>query len=347
MKVLADRHHTDLYRSLILLFENRLGWNLYRPIGMEWYHEGYWKVYDHPATAAQFLGIGLAEVMTIHGESATTVFGKDAVVNRDATQVDTGLYRIGEEKGITLDAAKAIGFDIILSSTPAHFFVYEKFRQTYCPHAKHIFQMGNNWAVPAGAHNVLNSTRVSVPAGVNHVFYHQEFELDQFDWSPPEDSRRMINMMHYQQGHRLYQFNQLAQYLREMGWTVMDHGAGNAHGSVDNVYSAMRETGWLWHNKVGGEGYGFNIHHATAMGRPVVCDLALYRGMTAELVLEDRVSCLDMANMPISSVADEMEMIVQNQQHVSLARSTWEKFRRVVDFDEECEKIKVFMKGLQ
>lgn len=42
MRVLADYHHHDLFESLAILFEDRLGWELYRPIGMEWFDEGYW-----------------------------------------------------------------------------------------------------------------------------------------------------------------------------------------------------------------------------------------------------------------------------------------------------------------
>src|SRR3990172_6286612 len=53
--VLADFHHAGLLQSLILLFENRLGGNVYRPIGMEWADQGYWKVFDHPATRLQYL----------------------------------------------------------------------------------------------------------------------------------------------------------------------------------------------------------------------------------------------------------------------------------------------------
>lgn len=57
MKVLADHHHDDLYESLRILFEDRLGWELYRPIGTEWYTEGYWDVYNHPDTVTQYLGL--------------------------------------------------------------------------------------------------------------------------------------------------------------------------------------------------------------------------------------------------------------------------------------------------
>jgi glycosyltransferase involved in cell wall biosynthesis len=40
--VLADRHHADLAESLLKLFEDRFGWEVYFPIGLEWADEGLW-----------------------------------------------------------------------------------------------------------------------------------------------------------------------------------------------------------------------------------------------------------------------------------------------------------------
>ena len=57
MKVLADYHHHDLWESLELLFA-RFGWTLYRPIGMEWFEQGYWnheRKWHGDAIARQYL----------------------------------------------------------------------------------------------------------------------------------------------------------------------------------------------------------------------------------------------------------------------------------------------------
>lgn len=42
MKALFDHHHQQLSQALIYLFEERLGIELYRPEGMEWYPDYYW-----------------------------------------------------------------------------------------------------------------------------------------------------------------------------------------------------------------------------------------------------------------------------------------------------------------
>ena len=40
--ILADFHHGDLFESHRLVFVDRFGWELCRPIGLEWFQEGYW-----------------------------------------------------------------------------------------------------------------------------------------------------------------------------------------------------------------------------------------------------------------------------------------------------------------
>ena len=57
VNVFCDFHHHSLLRSFVLLFENRFNWNVYRPIGMEWFYEGYWGYNNIEATAKQFLDI--------------------------------------------------------------------------------------------------------------------------------------------------------------------------------------------------------------------------------------------------------------------------------------------------
>ena len=47
MKVLSDYHHGDLYESLAMLFEDRFGFELYMPIGMEWFDAGIWQHEKH------------------------------------------------------------------------------------------------------------------------------------------------------------------------------------------------------------------------------------------------------------------------------------------------------------
>ena len=57
MNILADRHHSWLWTSLVILFEERLRHRLFFPIGMEWYENNLWNVYPSPDTARQYLSL--------------------------------------------------------------------------------------------------------------------------------------------------------------------------------------------------------------------------------------------------------------------------------------------------
>lgn len=343
-RVLADCHHSGLYESLRLLFEVRLGWELYRPIGLDWYSEGYWCVYPHPATAEQFLGVGGAEPLDMHGQPVSKA-GDTAWVNKNSVEVGSGLYRVGSQKGITLERAKQEKWDIILSSIPQHYPTYEKFRQEYCPEAKHVFQMGNMWGAPGGCRNLLDSTSMPAPPGIHRVHYHQEFDLTPFVPGPCANPRSVLNLMHYQQSTYQEEWHTLKSLLSAKGWVFTNHGAGNDDGPCNDVPEALRNHGFLWHNKAGGEGYGYNAHQAAAAGRPIICHHGLFRGMQVSHLLEDSVRSIDMDGLSIERVSQRLE---EAATHFSTYRkSVRDKFAQHVNFDREFVAIKQFLDNLQ
>lgn len=357
MKILADLHHEDLYHSLALLFEDRLGWQLYRPIGLDWFHEGFWHVYPHLDTAKQYLDFGSAvEPRTSEGKTLSEEFGTDGWKNRNlvetgepGTKLVKGYHHGGRlYRAITLDRAKTFGFDIILSSILEHFHRYERFRTQYYPAAKHIFQMGNvGWNAPPEAKNVLNSTSWQPGQGVNHVRYHQEFSLQEFKAAMPEPHRirAMCNLMHYQKDHYPAYFAALAGILKDRGWDVKDYGAGNDDGSHPDPAKALRDFGFLWHCKRGGDGFGYNLFTASACGRPMVVNSTQYRGLSAEPLFHDCQTTIDMSRRSPKQTADILDGMSGNYLHHHGLVKT--KFKSVVDFDREFEDIKAFLGSLQ
>lgn len=353
MKILCDLHHEQLYESLRILFEDRLGWEMFRPIGVNWYTEGFWKVHDAIDTAQQYLAIGDSEPLDTHGRPVTESHGQGAWINRDAAPVTSGLYRVGKHKAITLERAKETPWDAVLSSMPVHFNLYENFRRQFCPKAYHIFQQGNMWSPPDGVRNMLNSTGVNPPPGVNHVRYHQEFSLTEFSPGPCKNPRSVLNLMHYQQPRYQQEFDLLASVLEPRGWKFTNHGAGNRDGSCPTpmLPQTIRDHGFLWHNKAGGEGYGYNMHTAMAIGRPILCHRSLYQGMTASQLMVDG-TCIDMdtygRRVPgVDVIALASDLGYWASRHTEIAEGCVKHFRSVVDFDAEFASIKDFMGRLQ
>ena len=232
MRILCDLHHQDLFKSLLMLFEDRLCWEVYRPKGIEWFDQGYWR-YLFPAreTAAQFLGVAY-----------------------------------NQHKGVTLDEFAAGNFDFVLSSTPPNFHAFEQLRLQLAPKAKHIFQSGNDWVPDPGVKNFLNSTKVRPQHECNEVYYHQEFSLSDYRPDPGCNKRLVASFMHYVPSDARQKFHAVEKLLPDFEFRM--YGAGNRDGQPGDLPAAMREIGMLWHSKPV-EAYGFNVHYAAACGKPI------------------------------------------------------------------------------
>lgn len=351
MRILADLHHHDLYYSLQLLFEKRLGWEMYRPIGLDWYHQKYWQVYNHPATAQQYLSTDGLVPLNIHGEPVTKEHGEGAWVNKGSQEVTNGFYSIPDtthvnpipHKGITLEAFKNTKFDILLASMPAHIPTYRKLIQEYQPQAKFIFQAGNNWN-SLNVENLLTSAKQSYSSvpGANVCFYHQEFDLDFYKPGPCANPRSILNLQHL--AGSADQLRQLEACLP--GWDVKICGAGNRDGPVNELTLAqrIRDAGFIWHVKQQ-EGYGYNIHHAFACGRPMVVNAAWHQNYTAYPLYTDGTTVVDVSNKNTQQTADAL--IKAADTHQEWCENAYQRFTQVVNFDAEFEEIKKFLERLR
>src|SRR5690242_6385574 len=110
MKVLADYHHHDLWESLELLCA-RLGWDLYRPIGMDWYEQGYWnheRKWHGDAIAKQYLEPWGSDFFPPHTDPATGITAPESFGFR----TDPSHGRT--QRLMTLDYARDFKPDIVL-----------------------------------------------------------------------------------------------------------------------------------------------------------------------------------------------------------------------------------------
>lgn len=175
MKVFCDYHHVELFESLRILFEDRLGWELYRPIGLDWHKNNYWGVVNHiffvhkflyTACTEQFLALENKEVSFFTELQRREPDNGHTVKNINQTLIEDGLYSVeslefpGQKyKAITFDYFKENKFDIIVSSIYNHVELFEDLKNKYQPQAKHIFQAGNNWPPHPLAVNILSSSK--------------------------------------------------------------------------------------------------------------------------------------------------------------------------------------------
>lgn len=351
IKILADFHHEALYYSLQLLFEKRLGFELYRQIGKEWYTEGYWMVYNHPDTVNQYLGIHLTEEWAAIKNRNIGMYC--SMPNENASEKDSGTYLIPDYtrktiyKAITLEKFKTTNFDIVLSSIPAHIEKFNKLISLYQPTAKHIFQVGNNWNVSGfDVKNILASSKLAHSGPhQNSVFYHQEFDLNDYSRVVCPNPKSVLNMMHMMQNDCLAQFNQCKILMPSWKWAA--HGGGNVDGPIatENISQTFKDHGFLWHYKREGDGFGYNAMNALASGRPVITRKSFFKGMTLDPLLVDGKTCIDLDTHGLHGTVLQLNQAANDHEAWSL--NTYNHFKSIVNYDQEAENIKVFLQNLK
>lgn len=342
MNVFCDYHHGGLYKSLKLLFEDRLGWNLYRPIGMDWFYTGFWNIadpYPNPIdTASQYLEInnyGFDQYKYLNG----THYIKDGVYY---------VWDAAEEihhKGITFDMFKEMQIDIVISSIQAHDTTYAKLIKDFKPQAKHIAQVGNAYQT-AEVKNVMCSTApYPIPEGKNVVFYHQEFPLNIFKYEKPMGGRNITNFVNLHPREDLYE-----QYKNALSdYKFKSFGSGCPDGTITGSHdmaAKMAESTFGWHIKPGGDGFGHVIHNWYACGRPVITNGSDYYDKLAGLLLEDEVTCIDLEQGTFEQNIEKIKKWSEPNNHIKLCQNAFNRFKQIVDFDNEEKEIRNFLDRL-
>lgn len=308
MKILCTFHHEQLHESLVLLGA-RMGADVYRPLGLDWYHEDLWHVHPSEATANQYLG--------------------------GATYLNY--------KGVTLDEAKKANWGLIITTLLDDYPCMEKFRKDHCPNAKHVLQVGNQWDLSQleGLRNVLNSTTSPVDDNVHSVQYHPEFTIR--PWKTPGNVRSAASFVHCPDIEAIAIGKDITQVS---GWPVKFHGAGAFHGAVglDRILDYMSEFGFLLHHKPGADGYGFVIHQAIAHGMPVIVNLSDYwESAAGKLLYED--TCIDTGSN-IFDIVEALEAFADNYTyHQQCCKDAW--MEHCNPHREFSEKLKPFFETLK
>ena len=329
MRIFCDLHHNALATSLQLLLEKRLGHQLFFPYGIEWFDDGYWKIgdpYGETArnTAIQFLAGGLPK----DGTGVVTVPNK-----------------------VTLDEFKhGPKFDVVIASYRGNIPAYMDLIKKYQPKAKLVAHYGNEWSYFPGVWNYMCSTApMTLPDGVNQVFYHQEFDLMQFR---PSFSIRRDTVASFTNAIRQSNiYNQDWRDFLELERLMPDYdfesfGGGCRDGSLrypDAVANCMRTRGWGFHLKSGGDGYGHVIHNWAAVGRPVIFRSSQYKGKLAEVFLTHEVTGVDLDVVNAHQAAKLIPTLNANK----LGDNIYQRFKNVVDFDREGKEVQSFLEDLR
>jgi glycosyltransferase involved in cell wall biosynthesis len=333
MSTLADWHHGGLYYSLVRLFEDRLGWKLYRPIGLEWAEQGYWQYSKNPFVIHQYLDIpngfeskeGIYEMPWSEGEQKFTM------------------------RGITLEGFKKMDWRFVIASVVNHEEPFARLIREHAPEAVMIRQMGNiHDRFEPATKNILNSTNMPVPEGINTVRYHQEFSLE--DYRPQEAGTKTVkSFLHAfstpeppQLAADYALWRAMEKALPE--FTFKEHGVLCRDGNLPSaqIPGAMRSASFVCHLKFWGDGFGHSGHCAAACAKPLITKGKYFKGMMLGDLLEDEVTFLDIGD-DVAKNAEKIRYWSEPARYAEMSKNMRERFLKVVDFDREFVEIKAFL----
>lgn len=318
MKVLTDFHHPDLYESFCLAMEDRLGWEVYRMIGMEWMHEEIWQ-HEVFWAGDKFgrLFLPVPEDTTDHGSYLSAPDHRHSSANR--------VFKM-----LTLETARDVvrGDEwVVMPTVPGNQIGFHRFAMEQG--AKYAVQIGNNehpvlWELNPMA---LDSTEHYIPKNIQGIKYDQEIDTRLFHESPvPVEGpvASFVAVWHNAQG--TYDlFNYAKDRIPEREFIVYGDKGTFIDGTAE-VAARMAQTAAFWHSKEIGDGWGHVIHASAAIGRPLIGHASYYRGLRGEWLWDPRTS-LDLTGKRFESATNEVRGLLQDSGRLermgALAQERW------------------------
>jgi len=340
MKIFADLHHGDLFYSLHRLFVERLGWELYRPIGHDWFREGYWKIAEPYGNAQD----------TINQYLDINSFGYDAYANLNGQHYfQDDVYHTYDpghdyyQKGITLEKFKSMKFDIVLSSFSAHDAPYGQLRDLFQPQSKLVAHLGNG-GQKTKIKNVITSTPYTPLLNQTTVYVHQELDPKLYHYVPPSpDTRNIYSMVNCLPRKELYY--QYKDLLPDVNFKA--YGSGSPDGALSGskgVGAKMPEANLGWQIKPLG-GLGHTAMGWFASGRPVITNMSQNRitGGDAMLLFEPGVTCIDIEQFSVEEGCREIRRWLEPENNLKYSENARARFHSIINYDEEEVMVRKFL----
>lgn len=320
MNVLCDRHHAGLYQSMQLL-ARRLGWTLYTPVGMDWWDEWYWSfgrsTYNDDRLARQYLL---------------------------AAQEPDSEYPDWPIRYVTLERARTMTWDYVVATLQDNQTGFAKFARE--AGAQLIYQVGNTGQQIAWDREPLVLSSSEMPLLGRGVVYHQEFDSDDlFAYREPTDRRMVrcfVHLLHETVCYPVWQeFRTYHSDALRYGHapTFEDPSYVTNLKPTTAIAGVMADSGWGWHDKPHGDGFGHVLHNWAAIGRPLIGHASHYRGKMGEPFWQDGKTCIDLDRHSVAEAA-EIVRTISVDEHAKMCRAIRATFDELVDYDAEALRIR-------
>lgn len=368
IRVLCDAIHADLWESLRLLFEVRLGWKLYRPIGWEWKERGIWRFEE-----GQPYGEGVAHQFLDQwpGDTPNHVHGHDcwcsAPVVHDVREEDPEPGAFTEradtthppqvQRLVTYEQARSVRWDLVLATLAENEQGLWQFAQEVGAH--YGIQVGNQGAQnlwPLAEFGLLSVTTPGLVPWKPYVTYHQEFDLGLFDpdWGERAMPDLVMNRVQctsqtpdHERWRRIAAMVPEARFRWYGHCEPQDEWFGGNHHTTREVAASMHDARIAWHPKRWSDGYGHVIHNWFSIGRPVIASAGYYADKLAGPLFEEGVTSFDMDRMADGDLAGVVRMLLQDEDRwLRMCEASAVRFGQVVDFGFEAAQIRAMLEGI-
>lgn len=351
IRVLCDAIHADLWESLRLLFEVRLGWQLYRPIGWDWRTSGVWRFEEK-----QPYGEGVAHQFLDVWPSDSRVFFDS---NEDGPYLERADTTHPPEviRLVTMDQARSLGVDLVLCTLAENEQGMWRFAQEVGAH--YGIQVGNQGAEnlwPIAEFGLLSVTTPGMVPWKPFVTYHQEFDLGLFradggGGAEPDLVMNRVQCTSQTPDHE--RWRRMAALVPEARWRWYGHCEprdewfGGNHDTTAEVAASMHQARIAWHPKRWSDGYGHVIHNWFSIGRPVIASAGYYADKLAGPLFVEGETSFDMDRMTDGDLAGVVRMLLRDQERwLRMCDAAADRFAQVVSFDQEAEQIRTMLEGI-
>ena len=326
MRLLADRHHSDLFYGLQRLFEDRLSLELYTPIGHDWWTEGYWQfgaVFGDDRLARQYLDLAWREVEPgLH-------------LGFDNLHPERPIY------GVTVAAAREMRWDFVSASVQENQAGMARFAAE--AGARYLYHVGNarQQVDLSLSPLILNAAEADTPPE-RTAFVGQEFDWQTtFRYQEPAPSRRITSAMNLLPGvpEAAVPWTELAAALPD--WEFRSYGHSCPDGflaPVQAVADAMARSAWAFHCKPTGDGFGHVIHNWAAIGRPLIGRGSYYGGQRASPLWDDMRTAVDLDRHTIAEAAEIIGGLSVSE-HMAMCRAIRGRLEAIYDPAGDAERV--------
>lgn len=346
-KILSDFHHSGLYYSLHLTLEKRLGYELYRPVGMEWFPD-WWRIAapynDAIDTAKQYLSLD-QRYRPIDGTPPLNTLRETKPTHYEIAEQSHGYI----QKAITLEQFKDMDIDVIIASIPDHAITYKKLRDQYKPKAKLIFQVGNMFnelesLIRDGHVKNLMASIKPFDTKVHSVFYHQEVDQDVFKVADPARAENKISSFVIGLPNEQL-FLDLKKEVSEYEMTAYASKYAPFVQTTREMADIMARSKFGLHIKPRGDGFGHVIYSWAFMGRPIITNFADYRDKLAGELLIDGSTAINTENRTPKEIAEIIRNIDKDR-YKKMCASMYIATQYKVGYEKEAQQIRQFFDGL-